>query len=151
MLTDDLDAVMGIECQAYTHPWTRGIFEDCLRVGYVAWVMHEEEEELAGYGVMSVAAGESHVLNLAVRPGLQGRGYGRQMLGHLIRLATKYRAETLLLEVRPSNVPAVRLYQGCGFSEVGVRRNYYPGDRGREDALILALDLTTQEAARSDQ
>ncbi len=151
MAADDLDEVMAIERAAYRFPWGRGIFEDCLRVGYIAWVMHREET-LTGYGVMSVAAGESHVLNLCVRPECQGRGYGGMLLEHLLRMAARFRAEVVLLEVRPSNRAAVRLYLSKGFSEVGVRRKYYPGDKGREDALILARDLLVdQEASRSGQ
>ena len=150
MHVDDLDAVMAIEEAAYGHPWTRRIFEDCLRVGYVAWVL-QVDDGLAGYGIMSVAAGESHVLNLCVDPARQGRGYGGMLLEHLARVAVRHRAEVMLLEVRPSNHAALRLYQGRGFSEVGVRRSYYPGDRGREDALILARDLLAQEAWRPGQ
>lgn len=140
MLESDLTAVMEIERRAYDFPWTLGIFRDCLRVGYCCWV-YEREAVLEGYGVMSVAAGESHILNLCVRPESQRRGIGRRMLRHLMGLARRHRVDMVLLEVRPSNAGAVHLYESLGFNEVGVRRNYYPADNGREDALILACAL----------
>ncbi|MFN2309261.1 MAG: ribosomal protein S18-alanine N-acetyltransferase [Gammaproteobacteria bacterium] len=136
----DLLQIMEIERQAYPYPWTTGILRDCLRVGYSCW-LYEADTVIQAYGVMSVAVGEAHVLNLCVRAESQGQGLGGKMLNHLIALARRHGADTLLLEVRPSNLPALRLYQGQGFNEVGVRKDYYPAEQGREDALILALAL----------
>ncbi len=136
----DLPGIMEIEQHAYDFPWTEGIFRDCLRVGYCCW-LYEEAGLVAAYGVMSVGYGEAHVLNLCVHPESRQRGLGRRMLGHLLDLAHRHHADTVLLEVRPSNQPALDLYQGMGFREVGVRRGYYPAARGREDALILAYRL----------
>ncbi|HKJ09588.1 MAG TPA: ribosomal protein S18-alanine N-acetyltransferase [Gammaproteobacteria bacterium] len=141
MVENDLMAIMDIERRAYEFPWTLGIFRDCLRVGYCCWV-YERGAVIEGYGVMSVAAGESHILNLCVRPESQGKGVGRRILAHLMELARRHEAQMCLLEVRPSNAAAVHLYESMGFNEVGVRRNYYPSDSGREDALILACALT---------
>ncbi len=141
MVEDDLPLVIGIEQEAYPFPWTEQIFRDCLRVGYSCWVA-DRDGHVDGYGVMSVSAGECHILNLCVRPELQRRGVGSRMLAHLLQLARKHGAGTALLEVRPSNHPAVALYQQAGFGEVGMRRQYYPAAHGREDALILAKDLT---------
>jgi ribosomal-protein-alanine N-acetyltransferase len=136
----DLDAVMDIEVRAYAHPWTRAIFGDCLRVGYNCW-LYEREGRIEAYGVMSVAVGEAHILNLTVRPESQGQGLGRKMLKHFLSLALRYSADMVLLEVRPSNTAALALYSGMGFNEIGVRKGYYPGPSGREDALVLALNL----------
>ncbi len=136
----DLDAVMEIEERAYGFPWTHGIFRDCLRVGYCCWC-YENEGRILGYGVMSVAAGESHLLNLTVRPDSQRQGIGNKLLKHFLQLARRHDADTVMLEVRPSNKPAIGLYDKHGFNEIGVRRNYYPAAEGREDALILALSL----------
>ncbi len=140
MLATDLDAVMEIEVRAYDHPWTRGILQDCLRVGYSCW-LYEQEGRIQGYGVMSVAMGEAHVLNLTVRPESQGQGIGRRLLKHFLSLALRHNADIVMLEVRPSNTAAVALYQKMGFNEIGVRKGYYPCAQGREDALILALNL----------
>ncbi len=140
MFEADLMDVMDIERRAYPHPWTVGILRDCIRVGYTCW-LYEVDEVIQAYGVMSVAAGEAHVLNICVRPESQGQGLGRKMLNQLIALARRHGADILLLEVRPSNLAALMLYQKMGFNEVGSRKNYYPAEHGREDALIFALSL----------
>lgn len=133
----DVDGVMAVERQVYPFPWTAGIFRDCMRVGYSCWVW-EHEDRVVGYGVMSTGAGEAHILNLAVHPTLQRRGLGRGMIEHLLRIASQRGADEVFLEVRPSNQTAVRLYEEIGFSQVGIRRGYYPAPDGREDALIMA-------------
>jgi len=140
MTETDLGAVMDIELQVYPFPWTPGIFRDCLLVGYLCWV-YEEDGAVQAYGIMSVGAGEAHVLNLCVRPDAQGRGVGRRLLRHLMDVAQSLRAKTVLLEVRPSNRVACGLYHSMGFNEVGTRSNYYPAKNGREDALIMACSL----------
>ena len=136
----DLDAVMEIESRAYDFPWTQGIFRDCLRVGYCCWC-YEIDGLIQGYGVMSVAAGESHILNISVRPESQRQGIGSKLMKHFLQLARRHDADTVMLEVRPSNKLAIKLYEKLGFNEIGVRRNYYPAHQGREDALLLALSL----------
>ena len=141
MVEEDLPGIMRVEKAAYQFPWSETIFRDCLRVGYCCWIL-ESDDELVAHGVMSVAAGESHILNLCVHPDSQNTGMGREMLGHLLEIARQHRAEMVFLEVRPSNEVAKKLYLGAGFDEVGVRSNYYPADNGREDALIMARNLT---------
>ena len=136
----DLDTVMDIESHAYDFPWTQGIFRDCLRVGYCCWC-YENDGLIQGYGVMNVAAGESHILNITVRPESQRQGIGGKLMKHFLQVARRHDADTVMLEVRPSNKLAISLYEKLGFNEIGVRRNYYPADEGREDALILALSL----------
>ena len=140
MLGEDVPAVMEVETAAYPFPWTEGIFRDCLRVGYCCWVL-KREEEVVGYGVMSVAAGECHILNLCVHPSLRGQGQGRVMLRCLIGIGRNHNADTAFLEVRASNRSALRLYEAEGFCEVGIRRGYYPAAEGREDAVIMARSL----------
>ena len=140
MTAADLDAVIAIEVRAYTSPWTQGIFRDCLRVGYEGWVV-EEGGELAGYGMLTVAAGEAHVLNLCVAPERQARGLGRRLLEQLLRRAARRHVHTVYLEVRPSNARALHLYRAAGFSETGYRKDYYPDGDGREDAVVLSLPL----------
>jgi [ribosomal protein S18]-alanine N-acetyltransferase len=136
----DVRAVMDIERRAYQFHWTEGIFRDCLRVGYGCWVM-ELAGGVAGYGVMSLVVGEAHLLNICVAPEWQRQGYGRLLLEHFMELARERGASQMFLEVRLSNTAAIALYRGRGFNEVGMRKNYYPGEKGREDALILAKEL----------
>ena len=140
MRPEDLPFVMQVEHLAYEFPWTEGIFRDCLRVGYCCRVL-EDEGRFAGHGVMVVTTGECHLLNVCIHPHYQRRGLGRQLLIHLLDVARKGRAKVALLEVRRSNAAAYALYNQLGFNEIGLRKNYYPGHRGREDALVLARDL----------
>ena len=140
MLEADLDTVIGIEEATYDFPWTRGIFHDCLHVGYGCWVL-EENGQLQAYGVMSTGGGEAHILTVVVKKEARGRQLGRTMMGHLLQTASKHKVDTVLLEVRPSNTVAVNLYESVGFSEIGRRKDYYPDVKGREDALIMGLDI----------
>lgn len=136
----DLHEVIEIERASYEHPWSGTIFSDCLHAGYSCWVCGRGGV-VEGYGVISVAAGESHLLNLCVRMESRGLGIGRKMLRHLIAIARRHDAEVVFLEVRPSNASARNLYASEGFNELGTRRDYYPKGGGREDALILARAL----------
>ena len=140
MRDEDLPPVMEAELAAYDHPWTEGIFRDCLRVGYSCWVC-ERGEHLIGHGVMSVAAGEAHILNLCITPAWQGEGLGRRLLERLLGIAIQRHADTAFLEVRPSNDKAIGLYESVGFREVGRRRDYYTNRVGREDAVVYAKAL----------
>ena len=140
MLGSDIAAVFTIEERVYPFGWTLGIFEDCLRVHYSCWVM-ELGSELVGYAVLSAAAGEAHILNVAVHPEYQGRGLGRQLMHFLLDTAREHQADTVFLEVRPSNRTAIRLYDSMGFNQVGLRRDYYPAKLGREDAIIMACTV----------
>jgi len=137
----DLEQVIAIERAAYEFPWTWGIFHDCLRVGYCCWVL-DQGDGVEAYGVMSVGAGESHILNLCVTPTRQGSGLGKRLLHKLLAVAREHKVAMVFLEVRPSNRGAQDLYLAAGFNEIGTRKSYYPAKHGREDALILALDLS---------
>ncbi len=139
MNESDLPEVLAIERQNYPFPWEQDIFTDCFKAGYSCWVC-EEEDKVLGYCLMSIAVGEAHVLNISVDPAEQKQGIGRKMLEHLLSVA-KGRAETVFLEVRPSNPRALTLYQNMGFNEIGIRKDYYPAENGREDAIMLAMQL----------
>lgn len=136
----DLNAVMAIELRGYPFPWTRGIFIDCLHAGYPGLAM-ERDGLLVGYGVLSIAADEAHVLNICIDPLAQSRGLGRQLLRALVQLAADRGAQRVFLEVRPSNTPALALYHSEGFNEIGRRPRYYPAAQGREDAVVMAIEL----------
>ena len=141
MQEKDIEAVLEIELDMYEFPWTEGIFRDCLRVGYCCWVLLEEET-VVGYAVLSIAAGESHLLNICVSKKCHRQGYATRLVEHMLQLAKRHDAQVCLLEVRPSNKAAVELYEKMDFVEVGIRPAYYPAKNGREDALILARELT---------
>lgn len=140
MSHEDIEEVIAIECEIYPFPWSYGNFRDSLDAGYSCWI-YEFGGAVIGYAVMLVAAGEAHLLNLGIASSWQGRGMGRSFLHYLIGMARSYMAEVMLLEVRPSNVAARRLYESTGFVEVAVRKNYYPDENGREDAILLERPL----------
>jgi len=141
----DLDHVFEIEIAAYPFPWTRGIFSDCLRVGYDCWGL-QLEGALIGYCLQSHGAGESHLLNLCVAPPWQRQGYGDIMLEHVVRQAYKHDCFCIFLEVRPSNPAGIKLYRKNGFIVVGERPDYYRAGEGKENAIVMRLDLDSPES-----
>ena len=142
MEADDVPSVVAIEREAYSFPWTEGIFNDCLTTGYTCKVL-ENELGILGYAIMSVGAGECHILNICVRVDMQGCGLGENLLLHMLQLARRYKGRIAFLEVRKSNRNAFRLYHRLGFNEIGTRENYYPAPNGvREDAIVLAKLLS---------
>ena len=140
MRESDLRAVLEIEEGIYEFPWTLGNFRDSLRAGYACWVIREGRHVIA-YAILMLAAGEAHLLNLSVAAASQRRGHGRKLLDNVVQLAREHKAKIIFLEVRPTNEVGQRLYSGYGFRQIGVRRGYYPARKGREDAMVLALDL----------
>ncbi len=136
----DVDAVMEVETSAYDYPWTAGIFHDCLRVGSCSWVC-VLDEKIIGHALMSVVAGECHILNVCLHPDWQNRGLGRRLVNRLLNIARQRQADTAFLEVRESNRVALALYRSMGFNEIGIRRGYYPAPNGRENAQVLAVNL----------
>ena len=140
MRADDLDEVAAIEAAAHPFPWRRAIFNDCLRAGYECIVL-VRAGAVIGYGVLSTGAREAHILNVCVSPDEQRRGYGKRIVMRLLDLARWHHAERVFLEVRPSNPRAIALYESMGFNEIGRRPNYYPAKRGREDAVVMAMEM----------
>jgi ribosomal-protein-alanine N-acetyltransferase len=140
MMEIDLPEVALIEQKSYVFPWSENIFRDCLRVGYTCRAL-DLAGQIIGYGVMSLGAGEAHVLNVCVREEYRSLGFGRRLLEHLLERAAASGVTEAFLEVRPSNLAAIRLYQRLGFEQIGIRRAYYQAPDGREDAIVLKLEL----------
>jgi ribosomal-protein-alanine N-acetyltransferase len=139
MRDSDLPGVMAIENANYQFPWEEDLFRDCFKANYSCWVC-DEDDVVLGYSILSIGAGEAHILNICVAPAEQGQGIGRKMLENLIEVA-RGRAETMFLEVRPSNTVAIALYENMGFNEIGIRKGYYQSEHGREDAIMLAMQI----------
>ena len=140
MMEIDLPEVAAVEQSSYAFPWSENIFRDCLRVGYTCRAL-DLAGQIIGYGIMSVGAGEAHILNVCVRDSFRNLGFGRRLLEHLLERATAAGVGEAFLEVRPSNLAAIRLYQRLGFEQIGIRRGYYQAPDGREDAIVLKRDL----------
>ena len=142
MTLGDVERVMKVEHQVYEFPWTEKIFSDCIRVGYYCWLALQRQN-IVGHAVISVSAGESHMLNLSIAREYQRRGFGKVFIEFLIQQAQEKQAQTMLLEVRPSNTAAINCYNSAGFNEIGLRKDYYPAPEGREDALLFARHIVT--------
>jgi ribosomal-protein-alanine N-acetyltransferase len=139
---DDLPHVSDIERRSYDFPWSHGVFRDCLLAGYQCVVL-ERDGEVAGYAILSVAAGEAHILNLCVEPAYRSHGYGERLLDEILFRARTSSVREIFLEVRPSNSSALALYKKKGFHKVSNRPAYYQAREGREDAAVLTRKLTT--------
>ncbi len=146
MSQPDISAVTEIEISTYDFQWSSGIFRDCLLAGYTNLVL-DSDSDIVGYGIMSVAAGEAHLLNICVKKQLRRQGLGSRLLEHMMRLARAAAAERIYLEVRPSNKSALQLYEVAGFETLGVRENYYKARPGKEDAVILVHHFLDADSA----
>jgi len=144
MQADDLPQVMFNEKDAYPIPWSRDVFEDCL-AGRNHCLVLEKGGQVIGHAVLSYVLDETHLLNLCISPQYARNGYGRFFLLYLINLARERSTSVFYLEVRTSNSAAHALYLSEGFNEVGVRPNYYPAENGREDALLMTLELSIDQ------
>lgn len=136
----DLPRMLPLENAAYDFPWSEAIFRDCFAANYTGLAI-EHEGALLGYGVLSVAAGEAHILNVVISSTQRGLGLGKKLVRRLIDQARWHRVERVFLEVRASNAVARSLYKSLGFLEIGERKAYYPGRQMREDAVVMFLQL----------
>ena len=144
MTHEDLSLVSDIERRSYEFPWSHGVFRDCLLAGYHCVVL-ERGPHVAGYGILSVAAGEAHILNLCVDPNYRAHGYGERLLDQVLLQARSADVREIFLEVRPSNQTALALYRKKGFHQVANRPAYYQAEEGREDAAVLSKKLTVDD------
>jgi len=136
----DLPRIMPLENNAYDFPWSEAIFRDCFNSAYTGLAI-EVEGAFLGYGMLSIAAGEAHILNVVIDSNQRSCGLGRKLVRRLIDQARWHRVERVFLEVRASNIVARSLYANLGFQEIGVRKAYYPGRKTREDAVVMSLQL----------
>jgi ribosomal-protein-alanine N-acetyltransferase len=141
MVEADLPEVVAIEADIYPFPWTRGNFLDSIRAGYSVWALRDRSGALIAYAVMTLMIDEAHLLNLSVARHYQREGLGWRTLEWMAEVARGYGARTMLLEVRPSNATAARMYERYGFEKIGTRRGYYPAKTGREDAVVMRVAL----------
>ncbi|MFK0572021.1 ribosomal protein S18-alanine N-acetyltransferase [Endozoicomonas sp.] len=140
----DLEQVNAVEQRSAEHPWRKAHFADSMKSGYLC-ELAEANGTPVGHSVMMAAAGEASILILTVDKKHQGKGIGRQLLQHMMLKASQSGCETILLEVRQSNHKAFNLYLHEGFSEIGIRSNYYPMGNNREDAIVMAMELYSDD------
>lgn len=142
MVAGDVDDVFAVETEVYPHPWSRGNFVDSLASGYSGWTLRDDHGALVGYFLLMAAVDEAHLLNVAVAAPRQRQGVGLFLLDKIVACARGLSMESILLEVRPSNLRALKVYEKYGFTEIGRRKNYYPAHNGqREDAIVMRFTL----------
>jgi ribosomal-protein-alanine N-acetyltransferase len=142
MVAGDIDEVYALETSVYPHPWSRGNFIDSLSSGYSGWTVRDDSGALVGYFLLMTAVDEAHLLNVAVAAQAQRQGLGRYLLDKIVACARGLSMESILLEVRPSNLRALKIYEQYGFAEIGRRKGYYPAHDGlREDAIVMRISL----------
>ncbi|WIO75116.1 ribosomal protein S18-alanine N-acetyltransferase [Porticoccaceae bacterium LTM1] len=139
MTDTDLVTVTEIEQQVTPHPWNQKQFQQSLESSHHCWTL-ESDGEVIGYYLYSLVVGEAEILNIAVAPNHQGKGFGKQLLEHCLQQASQS-AQMIFLEVRASNFPAIQLYLHSDFNQIGERRDYYRTAHGSEDALVMAKEL----------
>ncbi|MDC9728274.1 MAG: ribosomal protein S18-alanine N-acetyltransferase [Methyloprofundus sp.] len=143
MTKDDLPKVLEIEASGYQFPWSEGLFHDCLKAGhYGNWVCEDTEDKMIAFCITSIAVGEVNILNLCIAADERKQGLGKKFMQHIIEKAKEKKAESVFLEVRPSNTGAIALYESLEFNEIGVREGYYKCEDGtREDAIMMAYTI----------
>jgi [ribosomal protein S18]-alanine N-acetyltransferase len=140
MRASDLDAVMQIEMANFPFPWTAGNFKDSINSGHICLLL-EIDQALVGYAILMMVLDEVHLLNISVSPSWKGKGWGRHLLNQMMQIGREKGGLNMFLEVRPSNVSAITLYESIGFNEMGVRPGYYPAHNGRENAVLMGVAL----------
>lgn len=140
MTETDLDDVLCIERGVHAHPWTLGNFSDALRSKYLCKV-YESGQGMIGYAVLMLAVDEAELLDIAISAAHQRHGFGRRLLEEMMMLARRNDMRRVVLEVRASNAAAIGLYKSMGFTDIGLRRDYYPAENGREDAILMGREL----------
>ena len=140
MAHEDIAQVSDIERRSYAFPWSHGVFRDCLLAGYHC-IAIDREDLVVGYSVLSIAAGEAHILNLCVDHSYRELGYGELLLDEILVRTVNAEVREIFLEVRPSNEKAIALYLKKGFHQIADRPAYYQATEGREDAAVLSKIL----------
>lgn len=145
MTEQDIAPVVAIEVEVTAAPWRSKQFQQSLQE-HQCWVIcGADDNQPIGYRVTATVVDQTEILNIAIDPQYQGHRLGSQLLSHMLQ-SLPDAIESVLLEVRVSNFPAIRLYFNYGFIEVGRRRDYYRTEFGREDAILMTLQRRSVDA-----
>ena len=136
----DLDGIVQIERAVNPFPWGEEALRDTI-ASSGHHLMSLREGRAVGFLLSSFVLDEAQLLLIGVSPDWQGVGVGGQLLKELIGRSQDQGRKLIYLEVRSGNERAIRLYRSLGFIDIGVRRDYYPGLVGREDAIVMSLQL----------
>ena len=134
----DVDSMMFIEQACHSHPKTKKNMQSCFSGRYFSKGLYCSDE-VAGFYMAEMAGPDFTLMDICVSPNFQGKGYAKLLLENLLEEAKTLSAESIFLEVRVSNLSAISLYEQYGFNEMGIRKDYYPADNGREDGKLMGL------------
>ncbi len=143
MFDADIDEVYAIEGTVHITPWSREIIRDCVMVGYDCQVLefyekNKEKARIVGYSISRHHEQGYHILNICIAKNMQAKGWGKQFLRSLLdSLEKDNNVAYVVLEVRMSNIPALRLYEGMGFKHIEIKKDYYKDINSKEDAIVL--------------
>ena len=140
MRVEDLDMVHHLETNSYQYPWTKEIIRDCILYNYDSYSVFFENT-LVGYVISKISYPETHILNLTVDKTFRNNGIGKSLINLIINDARIRNSQDIILEVRSSNMVAQYLYERLSFKKIGIRKDYYESENGREDAFVLRLEL----------
>ena len=136
MSMEDIDGVMIVENLSFAVPWTREAFVgEVTRNAFATYITAKIEGKVIGYAGMWKIFDEGHITNIAVHPEYRRNRVGAGLVERLIAVAGETGIKRMTLEVRASNIAAIRLYEKYGFTAVGIRKEYYSDTR--EDAVIM--------------
>ena len=127
-----------IEKEAFDMPWTENMFIPELNCADATYLVGTRGNEVVCYGGFHSVLDEAHITNIAVRNTDRGRGIGKFLMSALIAKAREKGAKHITLEVKSTNIPAIRMYEGFGLRVEGVRKRYY---NNMFDALVMWLDF----------
>lgn len=134
----DIPSLCALEAECFSLPWSRAAFEDFFANGCSCALVAEIDAVIVGYVGMNLISGEGEITNLAVTEVARGRGVATSLMSTLGKTAGLCR---LMLDVRVSNIAARSLYEKCGFTVDGIRRNFY--SHPREDAVLMSREITS--------
>lgn len=129
---NDINGIKAVENRCFSTPWSENMIISSIENGCIM-VVAEIDNKVVGYAGLYPSG---DITNVAVIPNEQGKGYGTELVKELIKVAKINDIEKLFLEVRVSNIKAIKLYEKCGFEKISVRKKYY---KDGEDALIYAF------------
>jgi ribosomal-protein-alanine N-acetyltransferase len=135
MTLEDIPEVIKFENELFSDPWPEGVFREDVGSEYSHPFVVQEDNEIAGYAILWVGVGEGHLTNIAVGKKYQRKSIAKKLLSYILRLAFDMGLTQIILEVRPSNAPAISLYEGFGFERLAIRKNYYHNPS--EDCLVM--------------
>ncbi|NKF49561.1 ribosomal protein S18-alanine N-acetyltransferase [Shewanella sp. WXL01] len=133
----DVEQMLLVEQSAHSHPWSQAVLASCFGKLYRVTGIYNDQQTLLGFAIVQQIVDEVTLMDICVHQQAQGLGLGKQLLEQVITEAKQHNAVSILLEVRASNQAAIGLYLSQGFNQSGIRKNYYPTDSGKEDAVLM--------------